>query len=144
MISGMKYEEQTPNYKALAEFRRELRTFLATSSDAARDAGIDPTQHQLLLVIKGLEPQRVVVGDLADWLMIRHHSAVELVSRCERNGWVERVRDEDDRRQVHVKLTAKGESVLTELSHLHMRELQTSGHRLIQALTSILDRSITE
>ncbi|MCA9832514.1 MAG: winged helix-turn-helix transcriptional regulator [Thermomicrobiales bacterium] len=134
----MREETTAPNYTALADFRTELRRFLATSADAARSAGIDPTQHQLLLVVKGMEPMQVTIGDLADRLMIKHHSAVELVNRCEQNGWIERHRDDVDRRVVHVRLTAQGETILSDLSTLHMRELQSSGPRLIKALTAIL------
>lgn len=128
------------DFKALADFRYQLRKFLAISADAAKDAGIDPTQHQLLLVIKGNEPEALKVGDIADWLMIRHNSAVELVTRCERNGWVERARDEDDRRTVHVQLTPKGESVLSDLSAVHIQELKTAGPALIKTLNTILKR----
>lgn len=128
-----------PNYKALANFRFQLREFLTISSEAAKEAGIDPTQHQLLLVIKGLDPEPTSVGDIADWLMIRHNSAVELVKRCERNGWVTRERGEDDRRQVFVNLTDKGEDILADLSTLHQRELRTAGPRLIAALQAILE-----
>lgn len=132
-----------PDFKSLAEFRLELRKFLSISADAAKNAGIDPNQHQLLLVIKGTEPEPVHIGDLADWLMIRHNSAVELVSRSERNGWVERSRSEMDRRQVVVSLTQKGENILNELSQVHMRELQSAGPRLIRTLTHILDQEST-
>lgn len=137
----MTTENDAPNYTALADFRTQLRKFLATSADAAKAAGIDPTQHQLLLVVKGMEPQQVTIGDLADRLMIKHHSAVELVNRCEQNGWTVRSRDDVDRRVVHVQLTVQGEEILLDLSALHMRELQSTGPRLIKALTAILDRT---
>lgn len=137
----MKERTDSPNYHALAEFRFQLRKFLSISGDAAKDAGIDPTQHQLLLVIKGLEPEAVKVGELAERLMIRHNSAVELVSRCERNGWVERNRDDADRRLVHVSLTEKGQAILADLSAVHTRELQSAGPHLIQTLTTILNET---
>lgn len=134
----MNERNDSPNYHALAEFRFQLRKFLAISSDAAAEAGIDPTQHQLLLVIKGMDPHVVNIGEIAEQLMIRHNSAVELISRCERNGWVERIRAESDRRQVNVRLTDKGVAILAELSAVHMRELQTAGPQLIRTLTAIL------
>lgn len=135
---AMNERSDSPNYQALAELRFQLRKFLSISSDAATEAGIDPTQHQLLLVIKGMEPQLVNIGEIAERLMIRHNSAVELISRCERNGWVERIRAEADRRQVNVHLTEKGEAILADLSALHMRELKSAGPQLIRTLTDIL------
>ncbi len=134
----MKRMDDSPNHKALADFRYQLRKFLAVSADAAREVGIDPTQHQLLLVIKGSDSESTNIGEIADRLLIRHHSAVELVNRCERNEWVIREKDEHDRRQVRVHLTQKGEGILAELSAVHTRELQTSGPELIQTLTTIL------
>ena len=80
------------------------------------------------------------IGNIAEWLLIRHNSAVELVTRCERNGWVERVRDESDRRAVLVQLTPKGESVLRNLSAVHMQELRTTGPALINTLNRILEQ----
>lgn len=135
----MNGENDSLNFKALAQFRFQVRKFLAVSADAAKEAGIDPTQHQLLLVIKGLHPEPAYVGDIAHWLMIRHNSAVELAKRCERNGWISRTRDEADRRQVSLQLTDKGESILNELSAVHMRELQATGPRLIASLQEILN-----
>lgn len=136
----MSANDSAPNYAALADFRHQIRSFLAVSAEAARAAGIDPTQHQLLLVLKAHGSEPATIGTIAERLMIRHHSAVELVTRCERNGWVERERDTDDRRMVHVLLTRKGKDMLKELSSVHVRELQTAGPRLIHTLLTILDR----
>src|SRR5690606_30729116 len=85
------------DYRALAEFRSALRRFLHFSEQAAREAGITPAQHQLLLAVRGFAgPGTPVVGDLAEALQLRHHSTVELVDRAERAGLVTRVPDPDD------------------------------------------------
>lgn len=139
-LCTMSDHRDSTDFTALAEFRFQLRKFLAISADAAKEAGIDPTQHQLLLVIKGRESESVNVGDIAERLMIRHNSAVELVSRTERNGWVERIRDDNDRRLVHVQLTSKGESMLEALSAVHLRELKSAGPNLINTMNTILKR----
>lgn len=126
------------HYRALAEFRYQLRRFLRRSEEAARAAGLEPQQHQLLLALRGLPPDREpTISELAERLQIQHHSAVELVDRLERQGLVWRERGERDRRQVYVRLTAEGERALGDLATFHWQELQTIGPELIRALERI-------
>jgi DNA-binding MarR family transcriptional regulator len=112
-------------YEALAGFRYALRRFLRFSEEGARAAGLTAQQHQLLLAIKG-QPGRewASVSDLAESLQIRHHAAVGLVDRCARLGLVARGPHPQDRRQVRVTLTPKGEAVLDGLSQRNRSELQ--------------------
>jgi len=111
------------DYEALAAFRRRLRRFLHVSEEGARLAGVTPQQHQLLLAIKG-QPGRewMTVADAADWLQITHHAAVGLADRCERLGLIERCRDSEDRRQVRLVLTAKGNESLSFVSERNRNE----------------------
>lgn len=113
------------DYQLLAEFRHVLARFLAFSAEAARTAGLAPRQHQALLAVKGAAAgQPMTVGDLAARLTIRHHSAVELVDRMVRSGYLRRSADATDRRRAILKLTAAGERVLAELSAAHRAELR--------------------
>jgi DNA-binding MarR family transcriptional regulator len=114
------------DYEALAAFRSALRRFLRFSEQGARAAGLTPQQHQLLLAVKG-RPGRewASISDLAEALQVRHHAAVGLVDRCERAGLARRTPDPDDRRQVRVTLTEKGEAILERLSHRNLSELKT-------------------
>jgi len=124
-----------PDYQALAELRYQIRRFLRFSEQAARRAGLEPHQHQLLLALKGLPAgRRPRIGELAERLQIRHHSAVELVNRLARGGHVRRKRGEQDRREVLLELTARGEKVLRDLSLHHRAELRTQGKVLVSAL----------
>src|SRR5215217_7085359 len=94
-------------YRALAEFRFRLRQFLRFSEQAARATGLEPQQHQLLLAIKGGDAcTPFTIGELAERLLLQHHSTVELVNRSALQGLVERQRDENDRRRVFIRLTA--------------------------------------
>jgi DNA-binding MarR family transcriptional regulator len=112
-------------YVALAAFRAALRRFLRFSEEGAREAGLTPQQHQLLLAVKG-QPDRdwASVSELAEALQVRHHAAVGLVDRCERAGLVQRSPDPEDRRQVQVRLTGQGEEILERLSARNRRELR--------------------
>ncbi len=97
------------DYQALAEFRYQIRKFLRFSEGVAREAGIEPQHHQLMLALKGLpDGIHATVGELAERLQIRHHSSVELIDRLTEQGLVQRRRSEQDRRQVLVALTATG------------------------------------
>jgi DNA-binding MarR family transcriptional regulator len=127
-------------YRALAELRYQLRCFLRFSEDAARNAGLEPRQHQLLLAVKGLPADsRPTIGVLAERLQIKPHTAVELVNRLAKGGYVERRQGaSEDRRKVVVKLNVKGQAVLRELTLFHKAELQSDGPTLINALEGVL------
>jgi DNA-binding MarR family transcriptional regulator len=128
-------------YEALHGFRHALRRFLRFSEDGARAAGLTAQQHQLMLAVKG-QPGRdwASVGDLAESLQIRHHAAVGLVDRCVRADLVERRPDPDDRRQVRVSLTAKGEMLLAGLSTRNQRELRALRRALSAASLEAVSR----
>ena len=127
------------DYRALAEFRFQLRTFLHFSERAAREHGIEPQQHQLLLACRGLpEGSRPTIGTLAQRLCIEHHSAVALVDKLEASELVQRVPSPLDRREVLVQITKRGESLLAGLSQLHSAQAAQVGPRLIEALAAVL------
>jgi len=123
------------DYESLAEVRHQIRRFLRFSERAARSAGLEPHQHQLMLALKGLPPgTQPRVGELAERLQIKHHSTVELANRLAARGYLNRQRSTRDRREVLLSLTSKGEKVLRELSLYHRDELRSQGPILIQAL----------
>jgi DNA-binding MarR family transcriptional regulator len=132
-------EVSITEYQALAEFRYQLRRFLRFSEQAARAAGLEPQQHQLLLALKGLpQEKKATIGALAERLQIAHHSAVELVDRLAERGLIQRNRGEADQRQVLLTLTSQGEEVLQKLALAHRAELRLAGSVLIQALDTLL------
>lgn len=115
-------------YEALAEFRYSLRQFLRFSEEAAQNAGLTPQQHQALLAIKGFpEGKNITIGDLAERLQIRHHSAVGLADRLVLKDFVTRKHDGADRRQVRLALTARGGRMLEKLSTAHKEQLRRVG-----------------
>lgn len=132
--------KSSPDYESLANVRYQIRRFLHFSESAARAAGLEPHQHQLILALKGL-PQgvRPRVRELAERLQIQHHSAVELASRLAARGYITRERAGGDRREVLLCLTPKGEKVLRELSIHHRAELREQGPILIAALTRAIE-----
>jgi DNA-binding MarR family transcriptional regulator len=133
--AGRRTPPSQADYEALAEFRYQVRRFLAFSEDAARAAGLTPRQHQALLAIKGFASgAAIAVGDLAQRLGIRHHSAVELVDRLAEAGLVTRNVDIDDQRRVLLNLTERAETRLAELSIAHLDELARIEPALHKAL----------
>ena len=125
------------DYEALAQFRYQLRKFLSFSEAAATKAGLTPQHHQALLAIKGFSSAAPIsVGDLAQFLLVRHHTAVELVDRIAKLGLLRRIVDGDDSRRMLVKLTRKGEQKLVTLSKIHFEELQAASHALTKILRS--------
>ncbi|MFL6138641.1 MAG: MarR family winged helix-turn-helix transcriptional regulator [Frankiaceae bacterium] len=112
-------------FASLLAFRTELRRFNHWSEAQARTAGLTHMQHQLLLTIRGHTDERgPTITEVAEYLFLRHHSAVELVNRAESGGWVARNRDRDDARVVRLRLTPKGEGAIEKLTEMHVQELQ--------------------
>lgn len=120
-------------YERLLEFRNALRRFDHWSREAAADHGLTHPQHQLLLAIRGSRTTGgPSVGEIAEALLVRHHTATELVDRVQRLGLVERVRSAADARRVQLRLTEAGRQVLESLTAVHLEELQRLGHLLEQ------------
>ncbi len=112
------------DYVALAELRRSIRKYLRFAEEGARDEGITPQQHQVLLAIMG-QPNRdwASISEIADFLQLKHHTVVGLVDRCETIGLVRRSPSSADRRKVEVSLSNRGLSILSRLAQRNMKEL---------------------
>ena len=112
--------QESELYRGLAGFRYALRRFLAASETITRDGGVTPQQYQAMLAIRARPEQSLTMKDLAEQLLLTHHAAVQLVDRLEKAGLAERKRSVEDRRSVHISLTAKGEVQLDELAVKHL------------------------
>jgi DNA-binding MarR family transcriptional regulator len=126
-------------FRALAEFRYQIRIFLNGSEEAARNADLEPQQYLLMLALRGLPAGRESsIRELAERLQLRHHSVVELVDRLEKRLLLRRERSRNDRRQVILHLTPRGEKILTRLAKQRISELRTAAPALVQALTAVI------
>ena len=125
------------DFENLLAFRTSLRRFLHWSQTQARAVGLTPAQHQLLVAIKGHPgSQDPTISDLAEYLLLRHHSVVELVDRAAAVGVVTRCRDAEDGRLTRVALTSDGETRLARLGPAHLDELRN--------LAPILDQLVSD
>lgn len=130
------------DFQALARFRHQLRKFLAFSEAVARKVGLEPRQHQLLLALRGLPPDvEPSVQRLAELLVVKHHTVVELVDRLEAAKLVRRERDAKDRRRARISITAHGLDVLKRLSTAHIDELRSQAPALVGSLNAVLRAS---
>jgi DNA-binding MarR family transcriptional regulator len=129
------------DFEDLLTLRTGLRRLMRWSEQQADTAGLTPAQHQLLLAIRGHRDRRgPTVGEVADYLLLRHHSAVGLVDRAVAAGLVKRVRDPQDRRIVRLQLTAAGSKRLETLSELHLEELERLSLKLPSAWRGLMPR----
>ena len=129
-------------FETLANFRYEIRKFLRFSENVTRKAGITPLQYLMLLNIKGY-PGRdwATVGELAERLQAQHHGVVALVSRCEKQGFVERRRSTEDRRRIEVRLLPKGEDYVERLANAHRVQLSALNGRFSVPTAATFDRT---
>lgn len=131
-------------YQPLAEFRHQLRLFLAASEEAAHRAGLQPQQHQLLLAVAGAAAEdSPSIAFAAERLGLKHNTVVGLVDRSETEGLLRRRADPQDRRRVRLEVTARGRRVLARLSQFHLQELDSRAPQLIHALQAVLQTNAT-
>lgn len=126
---------QSDNYDALAELRYLGRKFLRFSKDLLREkAGLNPEQYEALLAIKAFPAKGMTISHLSERLQVKHHSAVNIVDRLVDRKLVHRQAGERDRRERHIELTPKGETLINELATIHYVELSKRSAEMIQAL----------
>jgi DNA-binding MarR family transcriptional regulator len=126
------------HYETLAEFRYALRKFLHFSEAAAHAVGVTPQQHQAMLAIKGFPGRDMIaVGELAERLQIKHHSAVGLADRLVEEGYVRRAPSAQDRRKVLLALTPQGDAILEKLSAAHREQLHHIGSQINRLLKTL-------
>ena len=115
-------------YQRLLGFRTALRRFDQWSREAAQAHGLTHVQHQLMLAIRGSSTEGgPTVGEVAEALLIKPHTATELIDRAQELDLVTRVRDPEDSRRVHLRLTDHASEVLSELTEVHVEELRRLG-----------------
>lgn len=133
------------DYEALGEIRYRIRRFLNFSEASAREVGLEPQQHQLLLAVRSLPVGTLpTIGRIAERLQLAHNSAVELVRRCVDNGLVTKHPSARDRREVLLAITPRGTELLEKLAFAHRTELRSTAPALLGALTSLLGASAAD
>jgi DNA-binding MarR family transcriptional regulator len=131
----------TADYRALGALRHRIRLFLSEGDDAARRVGLEPQQYLLLLAVRGIpKGADATIQTLAERLMLKHNSAVGLIDRLEKRGYVHRSRSRDDRRCVLVELLPSGEKLVERVARQRLTELRAGGVALANALDTLLGR----
>jgi DNA-binding MarR family transcriptional regulator len=113
------------DYEALAAMRLAMRRLQAFSEAGAKSHGLTAAQHQALLAIRGAFPGRraITIGELAEQLLLKHHSAVGLTARMVESGLIRRERSSEDRRRIYLTLTPQGEALLHRITQHNIGEL---------------------
>ena len=129
------------DYRALAELRYRIRLFLSEGDAAARREGLEPQQYLLLLAVRGLpEGAKATIQALAQRLMLKHNSTVELIDRLETHGYLRRSQSREDRRCILVKLLPRGKQLVERVARERLTELRGGGEALSDALDTLLGR----
>ncbi len=127
------------DYESSLRFRYALRQFLAFSEREAQAVGLTPQQHQLLLAVRGHPSAAPSMTEVAEVLLVKVHSVVELVDRAEQAGLVTRSPDPSDARRQCLSLTPRGEVLLAQLTAVHLDELRRFRAELVEALDDLAD-----
>jgi uncharacterized protein YeaO (DUF488 family)/DNA-binding MarR family transcriptional regulator len=135
----VRFELEDADYQRLLRLRTSLRQYLHWSEQQAQTVGLTPTHHQFLLAIRGHDDSRgPTISDVSGYLLLKHHSTVELAQRVGALGLIERVPDPEDARAVRLKLTRKGAAALAKLAALHLEELSRLANGLLPTWQSYL------
>jgi uncharacterized protein YeaO (DUF488 family)/DNA-binding MarR family transcriptional regulator len=135
----VRFQLEDADYQRLLRLRTSLRQYLHWSEQQAQAVGLTPAHHQFLLAIRGHDdPRGPTIGDVAGYLLLKHHSTVELAQRVGALGLVDRVSDPDDGRAVRLRLTEKGAAALEKLAALHLDELSRLANGLVPMWQSYL------
>jgi DNA-binding MarR family transcriptional regulator len=131
------------SYRSLAEFRYQIRLFMADSDETARSAGLEPEQFQLLLAIRGMpQGSSATIQRLASRLLVRHNTAVERIDRLAKMGLLRRTHSSADHRVVCVELSTRGKRIVEKLAHKRVQDLRRTGHELISALAKVISSTV--
>jgi uncharacterized protein YeaO (DUF488 family)/DNA-binding MarR family transcriptional regulator len=135
----VRFELEDADYQRLLRLRTSLRQYLHWSEQQAQAVGLTPAHHQFLLAVRGHDdPRGPTISDVAGYLLLKHHSTVELAQRIGALGLVDRVPDSDDGRVVRLRLTGKGAAALEKLAALHLEELSRLANGLVPMWQSYL------
>jgi DNA-binding MarR family transcriptional regulator len=137
--SRRKAEISPSQYQTLSEFRHQLSVFLRRRRKAAEGVGLEAQQYEFLLALKGL-PKRAQpnIKQIADQLLLQHHSAVELAGRLEKRGLVRRQRSPQDRRAVLLSVTRAGDKILQQVAQYSFSQLRQEASALLRTLRRLL------
>ncbi|HEX6374668.1 MAG TPA: MarR family transcriptional regulator [Allosphingosinicella sp.] len=125
------------DYKVLASVRAELRSFAHFTEKVTSGAGLTPQQHQILLALRASDELELTIGQLAETMFLKPHSVSGMADRLAGLGLVERVRSEEDRRSIRLRLTDKAREVLASLGQAHKDELRRIRPLLISLLSQL-------
>ena len=135
----VRFQLEDADYQRLLRLRTSLRQYLHWSEQQAQTVGLTPAHHQFLLAIRGHDdPRGPTISDVAGYLLLKHHSTVELAQRVGSLGLIDRVPDPDDGRVVRLRLTGKGAAALEKLAALHLEELSRLANGLVPMWQSYL------
>jgi DNA-binding MarR family transcriptional regulator len=99
----------TPLWRLAAELQRARAAALA-------GFGLDQSRLDVLGTLRRAgTPYRLTAGELSRRCRVTPGATTQRVQRLEEDGYVARVRDEDDRRTVYVALTSGGSAKLDEV-----------------------------
>jgi DNA-binding MarR family transcriptional regulator len=110
-------------------------------------AQLTPSQYNVLRILRGAYSSRLACSEIADRMVARDPDVTRLVDRLADRGLVDRIRDQKDRRVVHVGITPAGLSVLKALDPAVERfpkaMLARLGTKRLDQLATLLDEVLS-
>jgi DNA-binding MarR family transcriptional regulator len=108
--------------------------------DILIDFGITGPQFSALLALR--ENPNITMGELCDKLFLACSTATDLVDRMDKNGFLERKRDTQDRRVIRLSISEMGKRVISEVVAARRRYVSSILEKLTEEEISQLAQSL--
>ena len=108
--------------------------------DILVDFGITSPQFNALLTLS--DHPNITMGDLCEKLFLACSTATDLIDRMEKNGFLERARDSQDRRVIRLSISEKGRDVINEVIAARQRYVASILEKLTDEETEQLRDSL--
>ena len=128
-------------YLALQRLSSDLNAQVA---DLLKASGLSGSQFNALRILRGAQ-EGLTCTEISERLIAKDPDVTRLLDRMEKQEWVARARERQDRRIITTRITEKGLTVLEELDApmalTHKQQLEHLGPQKLEQLLALLEEA---
>jgi len=126
--------------KALLNIKFTANYFDTLGNTQLKPFNISEQQYNILRILRGVK-EAITVNTVKDRMVQKSPNATRLMDKLCDKGLIERMRCENDRRVVYVKITRKGLTLLTEIKMDYLEHYLTNiSENEAKILNKLLDK----
>ncbi len=89
--------------------------FESEFSQFIKDFGLSPQQYNVLRILRGQSPNPILGGDLQKRMLHKMSNATRIVDKLVEKGFADRIKSDEDKRQILVSITKPGFDLMNVL-----------------------------